>query len=51
MEAELNMFTTFNIMVRDGMPVEAVHEAFLAIDRYRARVSTHTFGIVGRNNP
>lgn len=44
-ECELMMFITFHtLVVRDKVPVEAVHRAFLVVDEYRRRISPDTPG-------
>ena len=40
-EAVAQVFITINeIVVRDGIPVEAAHEAFLAIEEYASRIAS-----------
>jgi hypothetical protein len=42
---DLMMMLDFHtIVVRDGVPVEAAHKAFLVLDEYRARISPDTPG-------
>jgi hypothetical protein len=44
-ERDLMLFVEFNtIVVRDKVPVEAAHRAFLQIDQYRQRLSPDTQG-------
>jgi len=44
-ERELLMFVTFNtLVVRDSVPAEAVHKAFLRVEEYRKRISRDTPG-------
>jgi hypothetical protein len=41
----LSLFILFNtVTVRDRVPVEAAHKAFLAIDEYRETISRDTEG-------
>lgn len=42
--ALLVMLAFHTAVVRDGVPVPAAHEAFLAIDEYRQRISPDTPG-------
>ena len=45
LDRRLHMFITFNtIVVRDRVPAEAAHAAFLAIEEYRQLISPDTPG-------
>ena len=49
-QRDLMLFIEFNtIVVRDNVPVEAAHKAFLAIDEYRERISPDIEGALDRD--
>jgi hypothetical protein len=51
LQRDMMLFIEFNtIVVRDKVPVEAVHREFLKIDEYRERISPDIAGATDRDD-